>query len=164
MGTIIRPYHDGEEEYVADLHRRLYSEEYGWGPEFINYAVEIPLSFAKKEKNAREELFIAEKDGQPAGCIMLCGTDDPDIGQLRIYAVEKECRRQGVGAALIQEAMDKARAAGYTKLILWTADAVADAVRKYEKLGFRATEFKANDTWTPDGSVVNEIKMELDLN
>ncbi len=163
MDFIIRPYRDGEENYVADLHKRLYSEEYGWGPAFIDYAVEIPLNFSKKEKNDKEELFVAEKDGHLVGCIMLCGTDEPDVGQLRVFAVEKECRRHGIGAALIQEAIDKARLADYTKLILWTADAVKAAIHKYEELGFTAVETKANYSWTPDGSVVNEIKMEMEL-
>ncbi len=163
MGYIVRPYKAGEEAYVADLHRRLYTEEYGWGPAFIDYAVHIALSFAEKEKNDREELFVAETDERLAGCIMLCGTDDSDVGQLRVFAVEKACRRRGIGAALIQAAMDKAKSAGYTKLVLWTADAVKDAVHKYTQLGFKYVGSVANYSWTPDGSVVNEIKMELNI-
>lgn len=33
--TVIRDYRPGEEKYVADLHERLYAEEYGWGPAFV---------------------------------------------------------------------------------------------------------------------------------
>lgn len=51
------------EKYVAELHRRLYTEEYSWGPAFIGYAAGIAMDFAKKEKNSREELFIAEYRG-----------------------------------------------------------------------------------------------------
>ena len=163
MDTIVRPYRRGEEEYVARLHERLYSEEYGWGPEFVRYAVEIPRHFAAKERNDREELFIAEQGGRPVGSMMLCATEDPDVGQLRVFAVEKDCRRQGIGAALLQAALEKAKSAGYTKLILWTADAVTDALRKYETLGFRVTETKENRSWRPDGEAVIEIKMEKEL-
>lgn len=163
MEYTIRPYRPGEEQYAADLHRRLYSAEYGWGPEFINYAVEIPLRFARKEKSDREALYVAETDVGLAGCILLCGTEDPDVGQLRIFAVEKACRRHGIGDALLQAAMEKAGNAGYTKLILWTADAAADALRKYEALGFKAVESVENRTWSTVGEVVNEIKMELEL-
>lgn len=55
MEYIVRPYRSGEEQYVADLHRRLYSTEYSWGPSFTDYAVKIALDFAKKDKNDREE-------------------------------------------------------------------------------------------------------------
>ena len=163
MDFTIRPYRRGEEEYVARLHERLYSEEYGWGPEFVRYAVEIPRHFAAKGRNDREELFIAEQNGRPVGSLMLCASDDPDVGQLRVFAVEKDCRRQGIGAALLQAALDKAESAGYRTLMLWTADAVTDALRKYEALGFRVTETKGNRTWRPDGQAVVEIKMEKEL-
>lgn len=33
--AVIRDYRPGEEKYVADLHERLYAEEYGWGPVFV---------------------------------------------------------------------------------------------------------------------------------
>ena len=161
MDFRIRPYRPGEEEYVADLHERLYSTEYGWGREFLDYAVGIPRRFAQKEKSDREELYIAEADGRPVGCILLCGTEDPDVGQLRVFAVEKEQRRRGIGAALLQTAMDKAKSAGYGKLILWTADTAAAAVRKYEKLGFRTVETMENHSWDPDGKAVMEMKMEM---
>lgn len=109
------------EKYVAELHRRLYTEEYSWGPAFIGYAAGIAMDFAKKEKNSREELFIAEYRGHLAGCIMLCQTDDHDVGQLRLFAVEKSCRRHGIGKALMDTVMSMARTAGYKKMILWTA-------------------------------------------
>ena len=163
MKSMIRPFRPGEENYVADLHKRLYSEEYGWGPEFIRYAVHIAEDFAEKEKSDREAMYVAEEDGRPVGSIMLCGTDDPAVGQLRLFAVEKAHRCRGIGAALLQTAIEKAKSAGYTKLILWTADAVTDALRKYETLGFRVMETKENRSWRPDGEAVIEIKMEKEL-
>lgn len=163
MDFVVRPYRHGEEQYVADLHRRLYSGEYSWGPSFIDYAVKIALDFAKKDKGDGEELFVAEKDGTLIGCIMLCQTDDPDVGQLRLYAVEMDYRRYGVGTALIDALMEKAKSAGYKKLILWTASPLTAAIRRYEKLGFRATDSVENHTWSTEGALVEEIKMEMDI-
>lgn len=71
MEFVIRPYHHGEEEYVADIHRRLYTKEYSWGPSFTYYAAKIALDFANKPKNDREELLIAEVEGRPVGCTEL---------------------------------------------------------------------------------------------
>lgn len=163
MDTVIRPYRPGEERYVAELHKRLYSEEYAWGPSFTDYAAKIALDFAKKEKSDKEELFVAELNGSLAGCIMLCQTDDPAVGQLRLFAVEKAYRRYGIGSALIRTVMDKVKAAGYQKVILWTASPLAAAIRHYEKLGFKAVESVENTTWATDGSPLREIKMELSL-
>ena len=159
----IRPYEKGEENYVADAHRRIYSEEYHWGKVFTDYAASIPLDFAKREKDDREELWVAEADGRLVGSLMLCRTDEPLTGQMRVFLIEKDYRRRGIGSALIRALMDKARGAGYRQLILWTAREAVDAVRMYERLGFHAVEEKENFDWTPDGSPVTELKMVLTL-
>ena len=161
MEYTIRPYRDGEERYIADLHTRIYTEEYSWGPAFTYYAGKIALDFADKAKSEREAMYIAETDGVPVGCIMLCETDDTDIGQLRLFAVEKEHRRRGVGKALMDALTEKAKSAGYKGLILWTADPLKEAIRIYESYGFKETETVPNDTWRTDGGTVHEIKMEL---
>jgi len=163
MPYTIRPYKKGEELYVARLHEKLYSEEYSWGPAFTVYAAKIALDFAKAEKNERQELFVAESCGRLFGCIMLCETEDPLTAQLRLFAVEKECRGKGVGSALLKALMDKAHEAGYKKMILWTASPLVSAIRQYEKLGFRETESVENTTWRTDGGSLYEIKMEMDL-
>jgi len=159
----IRPYRQGEEQYVANLHKALYSSEYSWGPSFTDYAMKIAADFAKGEKNEREELFVADCDGVLAGCIMLCRTDDPAVGQLRLFAVEKNYRGSGIGSALLSAFMQKAGASGFRKIILWTASPLSDAIRQYEKLGFKAVESVENTTWHTAGKSLDEIKMELSL-
>ena len=163
MNYEIRPFQNGEEQYVADLHKKLYSEEYSWGPAFTDYASKVALDFAKKEKSEREELFIAEANGIPVGCIMLCETDEPDVGQLRLFAVEKDCRRSGIGTALIRAFINKAKDAGYQKIILWTASPLTAAIRHYEKLGFEDVDSVENHSWSTDGTTVYEVKMEMSL-
>ncbi len=163
MEYIIRPYNKGEEQYVADIHRRLYAEEYSWGPNFIDYAVKIALEFAEKEKSNREELFVAEYEGKLIGCIMLCETENSLVGQLRLFAVEKECRGCGVGKALTDALMKKVREAGFKKLMLWTASPLTAAIHQYEKLGFHSVESVENNTWNTEGTTVFEIKMEINL-
>ena len=34
------------EKHVAELHRRLYTEEYSWGPAFIGYARQMTMMSA----------------------------------------------------------------------------------------------------------------------
>lgn len=164
MDYIVRPYRPGEEAYVADAQRRVYSEEYHWGPSFIDYAVKITLEFAAQAKNEREEMWVADSGGKLIGCIMLCQSDEsPDAGQLRLFLVEKEYRRFGIGRALTTALFQKAREAGYKQLILWTASPLTDAVRHYEKLGFHKVEEVENHDWSLDGETVFEVKMVLNL-
>lgn len=101
MDYCIRPYRAGEEEYVARAHREVYSAEYHWGESFISYAEKLALSFPARGKDEGEELWVAEAQGRLLGCIMLCRSDEADVGQLRLFLVDKECRGQGAdgGAA-----------------------------------------------------------------
>ena len=87
MDFVIRSYRHGEEQFVANLHKRLYQEEYSWGPSFTDYAVKIALDFAAKPKNSKEDLFVADKNGTLIGCIMLCQTEDPEVGHLNSRSV-----------------------------------------------------------------------------
>ncbi len=164
MEFIIRPFRPGEEKYVANLHERLYSNEYGWGPGFIDYAKAIALEFPERRKPPKDELWVAEtSDGELVGSVMLCATDDPEVGQLRLFAVEKHCRRQGIGSALMAKLFEQAREIGFKKLILWTAAPLEAAIRGYERAGFQVVESSENTNWCTDGSSITEIKMEMTL-
>lgn len=165
MSYIVRESCPGEAAYVADLHRRLYSEEYEWGPSFIAYAEKIALDYDKNPKSEKEVLWVVEEDasGELAGSIMLCSTDDPDIGQLRLFAVEKKHRRHGLGRQLVTALLERARAVGYKQIILWTATPLDSALRQYERFGFKVVESSENSNWRTDGGKVTEIKMALDL-
>lgn len=123
----------------------------------------IALDFAKKTKNDKEELWVAEKDGKLIGCIMLCATEDAQTGQLRLFLVEKEYRCYGVGSALSKALLAKAKEAGYEELILWTASPLTDAIRHYEKMGFHCTEKIPNRDWSIDKELLYEVKMSMKL-
>lgn len=138
----VRPVNRQEIAYFADAHRRVYREEYRWGPAFCDYAAHIAEPFVRSE---RDEFFAAVADGRPVGCIMLCQTEEPAVGQLRLFLLEK------------------ARACGYQRLILWTASPLVDAIRLYQKYGFHKTEQQPNTTWSLDGETVMEEKFELAL-
>ena len=164
MEYVIRPYRKGEEAYVAEAHRRIYTDEYHWGKAFTDYAGAIALDFAKKEHGPGEELWVAEdtETGRLLGCIMLCDAGD-NVGQLRLFLVEPDCRRFGIGSALTRALFDRARQAGYRRLILWTAGPLEDAVRIYGRMGIVTTETSENTEWSLSGEPVTEVKMELEL-
>lgn len=97
--------------------------------------------------------------------ILLCQSEkSPDVGQLRLFLVEKAYRCCGIGRALTSALFQKAREGPDTKrLILWTASPLTAAIRHYEKLGFRKAEEVENHKWSLDGAPLFEIKMVREL-
>lgn len=60
----------------------------------------------------------------------------PDQAGMRMLAVVPGARRRGVGRALVAECVRRTRAAGRTRLLLHTVEAMVDARRLYVALGF----------------------------
>jgi GNAT superfamily N-acetyltransferase len=98
------------------------------------------------------EQIVVEQDGSivgnvllyPAGAVLdrpdgtLVSTDRPEV---RLLAVVPAARGQGVGTALMQECVRRARRSRAAALTLHTTDMMQIAMRMYERMGFvRAPE------------------------
>ena len=77
--------------------------------------------------------FIAE-DGAPKGFITY--SVNIDTADLQDLFVTEDCRKQGVGKALIEKFIADAKARGINKLFLEVRENNAAAKRLYENLGF----------------------------
>jgi GNAT superfamily N-acetyltransferase len=93
------------------------------------------------------ELIVAEHDGVIAGSVLLypAGTvlaaleeNPPPLRwpEVRLLAVTPASRGQGVGAALVNECIRRARQSGADALTLHTLDFMRSAKQMYEGLGF----------------------------
>ncbi|HEX6673887.1 MAG TPA: GNAT family N-acetyltransferase [Actinomycetes bacterium] len=60
----------------------------------------------------------------------------PGEAELRMLAVDPAARRRGVGGALVQAVLDRARASGARRMLLSTLPAMHDAHRLYRRFGF----------------------------
>lgn len=79
--------------------------------------------------------FFAARDGQTTlgtGALEIKG----DYGEVKSMFTSKEARGKGVAAALLRAIEDAARAEGLTTLKLETGEALAAAIRLYERHGF----------------------------
>jgi DNA-binding MarR family transcriptional regulator/GNAT superfamily N-acetyltransferase len=84
----------------------------------------------------REAAWIAEVDGEPAGCA-LCLADeaDPRAARLELLLVEPAARGAGLGSSLVAECVRSARSAGFERI---GADASHDSAGVLRRAGFES--------------------------
>jgi ribosomal protein S18 acetylase RimI-like enzyme len=108
-------------------------------------------SWERRQERYREwladgsgRLFIAEREDRPVGYLMLTIGNAPaswDVGaraaEVETLSVLAEERSSGVGAALMDAALEAATAAGVRAIGVGVVHSNVDAIRFYERSGFR---------------------------
>ncbi len=126
----------GDIGWVVERHGMLYAAEYGWDIQFEGLVAGVVATFVQHLDPARERCWIAERDGQRVGCVLLvAGTET--LAKLRLLLVEPDARGLGLGTRLVNECVELARAAGYTRITLWTNSVLVPARHMYERAGFQ---------------------------
>jgi DNA-binding MarR family transcriptional regulator/GNAT superfamily N-acetyltransferase len=138
-GFVLRGPRPGDLGWIVEAHGRLYAREYGWDETFEALVARIVADYANEHDPRREAAWIAEVDGEPAGCV-LCVRREDDVAQLRLLLVDPRARGRGIGARMIEECLGFARRAGYARITLWTNDVLHEARRLYERAGFELVE------------------------
>ncbi|HEX8696780.1 MAG TPA: GNAT family N-acetyltransferase [Longimicrobium sp.] len=167
-GVVVRDARDDERDAVRELTLRAYAEYAG---------VMEPSAWAGLERSVRSALdseagaerIVAEHRGALVGSVMLFppaaatyggGAKPAGWPELRLLAVAPEARGLGVGRALVDECVRRARAAGAAELGLHTSKSMRAAIRMYERMGFvRAPEYD----FRPEGAeLVTAYRLPLD--
>jgi DNA-binding MarR family transcriptional regulator/ribosomal protein S18 acetylase RimI-like enzyme len=133
---VLRAPRPGDMGWVIEAHGRLYFDERGWDERFEALVAGIAKDFIEKLDPARERCWIAEMDGERAGCVFVV-KKNRSTAKLRLLLVDPRARGRGLGRRLVQECIAFARAKGYRKLVLWTQSNLAAARAIYAKTGFR---------------------------
>jgi DNA-binding MarR family transcriptional regulator/GNAT superfamily N-acetyltransferase len=139
----------GDYGWIVSRHAELYWQEYKWGEPFEGLCAQIVADFANTNDPTRERCWIAEANGENAGCVMLVKETD-EIARLRLLLVDPKARGLGLGARLVDECVRFARAAGYKSITLWTHSVLTGARHIYEQAGFRLTSTEPRHTWGQD--------------
>ncbi len=104
-------------------------------------------------------LLVAESEGRVAGCVALKRLGD-DICEMKRLFVDARHHGEGIGKALAQAIVQRAKDIGYSRMMLDTGPKQVEAQAIYRNLGFRYVE--------PYYDVSPELRgwlvfMELDL-
>lgn len=131
----LRGHEPGDMGWVVSRHGALYAREHGWNATFEALVAETAAQFLKRFDPSRERAWIAERDGERAGCVLVTA-QSASVANLRLLLVEPEARGLGLGRRLVGEAIRFARAVGYRELALWTHDVLHAARKVYVDAGF----------------------------
>jgi GNAT superfamily N-acetyltransferase len=150
----------GALDRVVAMHAGYYGREHGMGEVFERKVAEGLREFLPRALRPRNRLWLAttvnpfdqagqtRQNGQIVGSIAIDG-EDLGAGQahLRWFILDDGCRGQGVGAALLRNAVEFVEAAGFDRTVLWTFKGLDAARHLYEREGFLLVEEYAGAQW-----------------
>lgn len=121
----------------------------GWAPPAYR------ATLADVEDRAKHtDLLVAVIEGKVIGSVAFAWhstpyaeiTSAPDEAAFRMLAVSADVRGQGVGRALVQACIDRARAGGVRRIAISTEVEMLAAARLYASMGFRR---EPDRDWSP---------------
>ncbi|HZN45999.1 MAG TPA: bifunctional helix-turn-helix transcriptional regulator/GNAT family N-acetyltransferase [Ramlibacter sp.] len=133
----------GDMGWVVQTHGELYAREYGFDWTFEALVAEIAAGFIRNFDPEHEKGWIAEVDGERAGCVFVV-RKSATVAQLRLLILRPEARGLGLGGRLTDECIAFARSAGYRRMMLWTQSNLTAARAIYRSRGFALKEGERN--------------------
>ena len=135
-GLVIRPIEQRDIECVTNLF-----ESIGFPTPVETFAQRLGLSRA-----AGDTTLVAERDCAVVGCIGLSQMHPPHraapVGRITVLVVADEVRRNGIGTALVESAIERTLAAGCTIVEVTSRFDLKRAHAFYERLGFEQTSVR----------------------
>lgn len=146
---LLRQHVPGDMGWIVHRQAILYAEEYGWDGTYEALAAEIVAQFIKNYDPKCERAWVAEKDGERVGAVMLV-KESNEIAKLRLLHVEQQARGLGIGKRLVEECIRFARQAGYRKMTLWTQSILHSARHIYKAAGFQIVHEQKHHSFGKD--------------
>src|SRR5215207_2498954 len=136
---IIREIEEKDNAAIANVIRRTLEEFGANHPGTVYYDASTDALFQLFQQTPRSVYFIAEKDGVVLGGGGIFPTDglpDDTCELVKMYLLP-QVRGIGLGRELIQRCIGFAKEAGYKNIYLETMPELKQALKTYEKLGFK---------------------------
>lgn len=146
---VLRNHRPGDIGWIVHRHGVLYDKEYGWGGRFEGLVAGIAGDFIKNFDPKSERCWIAERDGEFLGCVMLVKDVTPvkNAAKIRLLLVEPAARGLGLGRALVRQCTQFAREVGYSHVGLWTQSTLVSARHIYGSEGFVHVASEEHDSF-----------------
>ncbi|KAL2837689.1 GNAT family N-acetyltransferase [Aspergillus pseudoustus] len=150
--------------HIVQRHKDLYSTEYNYNSHFVDIVSQVTADFIANDDPVRERCWVAERDGEFLGCIMLVkdqttttaaepstsALSEPEspyrTAKLRLLLVEPRARGLGLGRDLVSQCTRFARSARYERIRLWTNGELVSARRLYMREGYRLLSAEEDDS------------------
>jgi DNA-binding MarR family transcriptional regulator/GNAT superfamily N-acetyltransferase len=146
--VVLRPHKLGELGWLIHRQALVYNQQFGWNVEFEALIAGIYSQFQFASEKPAKNLWVAEQDGGIVGSIFVMPSDGTEgSAQLRMLYVEPAARGQGVGTALVEQAVGFARDSGYHRMRLWTHTIQESARKIYAAAGFKIVETMPEDNF-----------------
>jgi putative acetyltransferase len=91
---------------------------------------------AEEVSDGRGAFLVARQNGQAVGCGAV-RRRSPTTAEIKRMFVDGAARGRGLGSSILAELEGWAAAAGMTRLVLEAGDRQTEAIRLYERAGFR---------------------------
>lgn len=155
----IRTFNSTDIEHIIERHMELYKREYGFDATFRDYVSDAIYDFAKSYQKNKEDIWVAELNGEVVGSIAIVKVDDSTV-QLRWFLIEPHMRGKGLGKSLMTTVIDFCKENNYSKVFLWTISNLKAARHIYKHYGFELTETNKHYIW---GKHLIEERWDLEL-
>lgn len=150
----IKPGDIGE---LIRLHGWIYATECGYNHEFEGYVCKTFYQFLEQYSEDKDRLWFVEVGDRMVGAIGIVAHTS-DTAQLRWFLLHPDYRGLGLGKRLVNEALQFCNEKGYQHVFLETTDDQQQAIRMYEKVGFKHTKSRNSEMW---GKSLVEMTFEL---
>lgn len=147
--TIRRLGQPGDLGWVVMAHGEIYAREFGWDASFEALVARLVADYAAGHDGGREAAWIATQGDRRVGCVFCVAAGD-ETAQLRVLLVDPVARGHGLGGRLVDECLEFARAAGYSRMKLWTNHPLAAARQIYLARGFSLVEEEPHRSFGAD--------------
>jgi GNAT superfamily N-acetyltransferase len=142
ISFVIRPIRPDECEALGDLTVAAYHSIPAKMPHQAVYDLQL-RDVARRTETSCVVVAVGEAGELLGGVTYVSGPDDPYSEELRegeagirMLAVDPARQGRGIGRALTEWCLERARAAGRTRLVLHTGAFMPAAVHLYEAMGF----------------------------
>lgn len=150
MDITFRDLQPGDAGWVLDRPGALYAHDEGYDASFEALVAEILADFLRNRDPGCERGWIAHAGATRLGCVFVVRGSAPGVAKLRMFLIDPAARGQGLGARMLTQAMDWARAQGYTAMELWTHESHQAACALYEKIGWHMVRSEATRAFGVD--------------